>query len=52
MLKQQTDISFTIDFKIFKNVVHDQTNSSLIEKKKRGIAIYLQIFYVNRKLAV
>ena len=46
MLKQQTDISFTTDFKIFKNPVHDQTNSSLIEKKW-GIAIYLQIFYAK-----
>ena len=43
MLKQQTDISFTIDFKIFKNVVHDQTNSSLIEKKK-GVLQYTYKF--------
>ena len=47
MLKQQTDISFTTDFKIFKNPVHDQTNSSLIEKKW-SIAIYLQIFYAKK----
>ena len=44
MLKQQTDISFTIDFKIFKNVVHDQTNSSLIEKKEKGYCNILTNF--------